>query len=129
MNRTSTLNLLKIHPQDNVLVALCDLKKGDSVQHNGTHFDLITNLAAKHKFATEDLAIGDRIIMYGFLVGKAVKQIRKGEAITTENICHDVAEFHEKTFDFNWAPPDVSKWSTRTFFGYRRSDGQVGTGN
>jgi altronate hydrolase len=129
MNRTSTSNLLKIHPQDNVLVALSDLKKGERVQHHGTHFDLITNLAAKHKLATEDLAIGDRIIMYGFLVGKAVKPIRRGEAITTENICHDAAQFHEKTFDFNWSSPDVSKWVNRTFLGYRRSDGQVGTGN
>src|ERR1044072_7903127 len=96
MNPTSTSNLLKIHPQDNVLVALSDFKKGDSVQHNGSRFDLITHLAAKHKLATEDLAVGDPIIMYGFLVGKAVKPIRKGEAITTENICHDAAEFQDR---------------------------------
>jgi altronate hydrolase len=121
--------VLKIHPQDNVLVALEDLSKGASIQLNGSHINLITDLAAKHKFATADLAIGDHIVMYGFLVGKAVKPIRRGEAITTENICHDAAAFHEKNFDFNWSPPNVSRWTERTFLGYPRSDGQVGTGN
>ena len=31
--------------------------------------------------------------------------------------------------DFNWQPPDVSKFTGRTFNGYYRSDGRVGTAN
>ncbi|MEW6130807.1 MAG: altronate dehydratase family protein [Acidobacteriota bacterium] len=121
--------VLKIHPQDNVLVALTDLPAGYGVSLNGTQVNLITSISAKHKFATADLNIGEPITMYGVLVGKAIKPIRQGEAITTENTRHQAAEFHEKTFDFQWSPPDVTKWRDRTFLGYHRSDGQVGTGN
>ena len=37
--------------------------------------------------------------------------------------------FHEKTEDYRWASPDVSRWRKKTFLGYVRDDGQVGTRN
>jgi altronate hydrolase len=121
--------LLKIHPQDNVLVALTNLRKGEEVAYEDFRCTLLTDVPAKHKFATVDIAVGDKIIMYGYLVGRAAEPIRKGEVITTRNTRHDSSEFHEKTEEFQWAPPEVGKWRERTFMGYHRSDGQVGTGN
>jgi len=84
---------------------------------------------AKHKFATEDLAIGAEIVMYGVLVGKAQQPIRKGEVLTTRNMRHEASSFHQKTNGFHWDSPDVSAWQNKTFLGYHRSDGQVGTRN
>ncbi len=124
-----TNKVLQLDPRDNVLIALTNLSQGEQVSHASRSFTVVTDVPAKHKFATEELPIGANIIMYGVLVGKATERIRLGEILTTRNMHHDAAAFHEKSGEFKWAPPDVSSWRQRTFLGYRRSDGQVGTRN
>lgn len=121
--------VLQLDSRDNVLIALANLSQGEQINHALESFPLVSDVPAKHKFATEDLSAGANIIMYGVLVGKATKPIRQGEILTTQNIHHDAASFHEKSSEFTWTPPDVSRWRQRTFRGYRRSDGQVGTRN
>jgi len=121
--------VLQIDPRDNVLIALADLRRGDSVTLNSQTYQLESDVAAKHKFARESLAAGAKVIMYGVMVGKTVTAIRRGEALTTKNVRHDAAEFREKSFEYKWKPPDVTHWRERTFAGYRRADGQVGTRN
>ncbi|MGA7754800.1 MAG: altronate dehydratase family protein [Candidatus Sulfotelmatobacter sp.] len=121
--------VLQLDPRDNVLVALTNLKKGDAIEFGGKSYGLQTDVAAKHKFATADLAVGDAVLMYGGLVGKAAKPIAAGEVLTTGNIQHQASPFHEKSQDFRWTAPDISRWTERTFQGYARSDGQVGTRN
>jgi len=123
------LNVLQLDSRDNVLIALTDLKAGDRVEFNGEGHTLPKNVPAKHKFATRDLAIGDEVVMYGVLVGRAVKPIAAGELLTTGNIQHQAAPFHEQSGEFHWTPPNVSHRKQQTFLGYRRSDGQVGTRN
>ncbi|PSL25487.1 UxaA family hydrolase [Chitinophaga ginsengisoli] len=120
---------LQIHPDDNVLVALQDLRQGTEVRFNGSTITLLKDVPAKHKFMISDIQTGDPITMYGVLVGKANAAINKGEIITTENIKHDANAFHEKEGSITWQKPDVSKWKNRTFMGYPRKDGQVGTRN
>jgi len=63
--------LIKVHPGDNVLVALTNLSKGENLNFNAEEFILHDDIPAKHKFVTTDLAKGDSVIMYGVLVGKA----------------------------------------------------------
>ena len=41
---------LQIHPADNVMVALTDLKKGEIIEFAGDRFPLQDDVAAKHKF-------------------------------------------------------------------------------
>ena len=43
--------ILQIHPNDNILVALTDLKKGDQISFEDRLFVLHNDIAAKHKFA------------------------------------------------------------------------------
>jgi len=121
--------VLQLHPRDNVLVALQNLAQGESLSFANQSYSLATPVLAKHKFAVHDLATGDPILMYGVLVGKAVEPIAKGQALTTRNVRHDSAAFQEKSADYRWTPPDVSRWADKTFRGYHRSDGQVGTRN
>ena len=121
--------VLQLDSRDNVLIALSNLSHDEQIAFESKSFPLVTDVPAKHKFATEDLAVGANIVMYGVLVGKATKPIRPGEILTTQNIHHDAAAFHEKTGEFQWMPPNVSAWRQRTFLGYKRSDGQVGTRN
>jgi altronate hydrolase len=122
-------NVLQVHPQDNVLVALADLKKGQEIRSGAETLALVTDVPAKHKFATRPLADGDPVIMYGSPIGKAVVPIQQGETITTQNVRHHAATVNGKTASCSWAPPDVSRWRDRTFSGYHRADGQVGTRN
>jgi altronate hydrolase len=120
---------LKIHPDDNVLVALSDLKAGDKIQYNGSSIVLTDNIPAKHKFVIHDLQPNQEIFMYGVLVGKAMSPIPAGGPIGTHNVKHEASEFQGKTAQFQWDAPDISKFKNKTFDGYYRRDGQVGTAN
>ena len=42
--------VLKVHPKDNVVVALTNLSKGEIISFNGKEYTLQDNIAAKHKF-------------------------------------------------------------------------------
>jgi altronate hydrolase len=121
--------VLQLDERDNVLIALENLAAGDRLTSGPASYVLVSDVPAKHKFATRDLDAGDPVIMYGVLVGKAVEAIAKGQALTTRNVRHDAAGFREKSADYRWTPPDVSRWVGKTFRGYRRSDGQAGTRN
>jgi altronate hydrolase len=121
--------VLRLDPRDNVLVALTELAEGEIVSLPGEHYRLLSAIPAKHKFVTQDLAAGGEIIMYGVLVGQAQENLRRGELLSTRNIRHATAAFHDREETFRWTPPDVSAWRARTFLGYPRADGQVGTRN
>ncbi len=123
------MNTLAIHPSDNVAVALTDLRKGDAVGTNGHAVELVSAVPAKHKFALRNFAPEDEIIMYGVLVGKAVHAIQKGELLTTANVRHATTDYAVKERKTAWTAPDVRKWKERTFNGYHRADGSVGTAN
>jgi len=120
---------LQLDDRDNVLIALTDLKSGTSVRFVDQTYELVSDVPAKHKFSTQDLSIGDSVFMYGVMVGKAVAPIRRGEAITTQNVKHQAAPFAENPVPYHWRAPEVSKWRSKSFLGYHRSDGQVGTRN
>jgi altronate hydrolase len=124
-----THTFLKIHPADNVLVALTDLQAGETIQYNGKALTLPHAVQAKHKFVEMSLATGDQVYMYGLVVGKALAPIPAGAPITTQNVKHLASEFAGKTDEFRWTAPDVARWKNKTFLGYHRPDGQVGTAN
>lgn len=121
--------VLKLDSRDNVLIALSDLRQGERIPFESGTYVLQSDVPAKQKFATEDLAEGALIRMYGVVVGKAVEPVRVGELLTTRNIRHESAPFQGRTEELRWEPPDISRWKTREFLGYQRTDGQVGTRN
>ena len=67
--------------------------------------------------------------MYGVTVGKAVSPIAQGAAITTKNIVHASDDFGLRERKLSWQMPDISRFRHRTFLGYHREDGRVGTAN
>ncbi len=121
--------VLQVHPSDNVLVALVDLAKGETISFNGVNYLLLEDIAAKHKFFMQDLQPGDPIYMYGVLVGKAQIDIKKGSRMNTTNTKHAAEPFAFRPSHYQWQAPDVSKFANRTFNGYHRQDGRVGTAN
>lgn len=120
---------LQIHPSDNVLVALSNLPEGTLIEFNGDAFNLKTAVQAKHKFSISNLDEGAEIFMYGVLVGKTNQEVSKGVALTVDNIVHAAEDFRLGERKTEWQKPDVSAFQDRTFLGYHRADGSVGTGN
>ncbi len=120
---------IQIHPKDNILVAIADLEAGLAFDIGSMAGNLNEVIPAKHKFAAMDFQVGDLIFMYGVLVGKAIKPIAKGSRITVENVAHASGKYESKQVDFSWDKPDVNAWKSKTFNGYHRKDGKVGTAN
>lgn len=121
--------VLQIHTRDNVLVALTDLPKGTVIPWDDQSILLVDDIPAKHKLAISALETGDPVYMYGVLVGKAQQPIQIGARITTENLKHAAEPYDYRGTQYTWQAPDVSGFTGRTFNGYHRSDGRVGTAN
>ena len=121
--------VIHIHPKDNVLVALDDLRKHEIIVFENEEYFLLEDIPAKHKFFMQDLQPGEEIIMYGVLVGKAVQPVQRGARMTTENTHHAASSYAYRGMQYQWQPPDVSRFVNRTFNGYYRNDGKVGTAN
>lgn len=120
---------LKIHPSDNVLVALKDLPAGSVITAEEGSFTLQEAIKAKHKIAVRRLPKGEDIIMYGVLVGRVVEPIAQGGLLSTKNIVHASSSFDIQERKVTWERPDLSKFANRTFLGFHRADGKVGTAN
>lgn len=121
--------VLKVHPQDNVLVALTDLERGEVITFEDKEYLLQDRVPAKHKFSTGALEPGDEVTMYGVLVGKAQSAIPQGGLISTANLVHAANDFSIGERKTEWNAPDVSKYKSKTFYGFHRPDGSVGTAN
>ena len=129
MEEDNGIPYLKIHPNDNVLVALKDLPSGTFFSLGNDKLVLPQDVAAKHKFYAKDMKEGEDVIMYGTLVGKVQTCVPKGGLMTTENTKHAAGSYAYKGFNYKWHMPDVSRFINRTFNGYKRNDGRVGTSN
>jgi len=121
--------VLKVNPKDNVIVALQNLGKGETVEYNGESFTLQEDIPAKHKFYISDMQAGAEVIMYGVLVGKIQHLVLKGMRMSTDNLKHAAEPYEFRPYHYEWTAPDVSKFKGRTFNGYHRKDGRVGTAN
>lgn len=121
--------IMKVNASDNVAVALVNLQAGEVISFEGEDIKVLSDTKSKHKIALQKFESGDRIIMYGVLVGSANGTIEKGDVLTTENVKHQSEKVFGRTETFNWTAPNVDKWKDKTFLGYHREDGQVGTEN
>ncbi|MFN3841594.1 MAG: UxaA family hydrolase [Cyclobacteriaceae bacterium] len=123
------MNVLQIHPNDNVWIALKDLLPGEAVTLDGATIVSKYHTPQKHKFAITDINQGEPIIMYGIMVGKAVAPIKCGEVITTANVRHAATTPELRYRGLKGQPSDTSAFTKLTFDGYHRTDGKVGTAN
>ena len=122
-------SVLQVSPEDNLLVALRDLEKGEQVEWKEGVLTVAEDIPAKHKLATCDLSEGDPSYMYGVLVGETTKPIGQGQRINTDNLVHRSADYQQANPTVTWTPPSTEKWNDRTFQGFHRQDGSVGTAN
>jgi len=116
---------LRIHPNDNILAALKDLAQGEVINVDGQKITLLEDIPSKHKFTISNLEKGEVIKMYGVMVGKASQSISPGCRIQVNNTTHAASTYG----NLSWNKPEVTHWKDRTFNGYHRANGQVGTQN
>ena len=80
-----------------------------------------------HKIALNDIKKGENIIKYGYPIGHATEDIKKGDHIHTHNIKTNLSG----VLEYKYEPQrnEIPKTEKRTFMGYRRADGKVGIRN
>ena len=90
-----------------------------------------TAIPVGHKFAIRDIVKNDYIIKFGQIIGQATRKINKGEHVHVHNmkITDNVISFQNLS-RVNLNDRDaISTEQAKTFKGYPRSDGRVGTRN
>jgi len=118
-----------INSSDTVAVALRDLEKGLVINDNGLNVTLKSDIPQGHKFALKDHEKGEPVIKYGHAVGAAKEPIRAGEWAHTFNVETQLSgnlEYEYRPRLKQSAFPGIQR---RTFMGYRRENGSVGTRN
>jgi altronate hydrolase len=114
--------VIRLHPSDNVVVAARALPAGAKIaRENVTTLDAIP---FGHKIATRAIAKGEPVRKYGQVMGIATQDIAAGAHVHVQNCTtSDLREEAGKIAAFH------SDAAPRTFLGYKRPDGRVGTRN
>ena len=119
---------LVLHPADNVAILTARAPQGS--RPLGLGVELAGPVMPGHKIAREDIPLGGAITKFGQVIGYATKPIAAGEHVHTQNCAfgaHD-QDYHVGA-DLEAARAAIPKVAPRTFMGYRRANGQVGTRN
>ena len=118
---------IRIHPDDNVAVALEDLRKGETLTLDTVSVTAIEDIARGHKIALRDIKEGEPVVKYGNPIGLAKADIPAGAWAHVHNVRTGLSESADYTYDHKvYEKPDVSP---RTFLGYRREDGRAAVRN
>ncbi len=125
---------LQIHPEDNVVVCLQALNKGDTVTlDNGLEVACTQDIPAGHKMAIDDIVSGSDVIKYGYAIGHATEDIPAGSWVHTHNTKTNLEGILEYRYqpDQDYINEKSSKAGTRkgTFKGFVRKSGRVGIRN
>lgn len=114
---------IRIHPLDNVAVALTDLHAGETV----AGITLREDVPAGHKVALAPLHPGDKVIKYGCPIGHATVEVAPGSWLHTHNVRTDLSD----TLTYMYTPthPHLEKHAPDTFPGFPREDGRAGVRN
>ncbi len=121
-------SVLRIHPTDNVAVALEPLSAGAVISLPGVELKALEDIPAGHKIALREIPEGENIIKYGFPIGHATRAIPAGAHVHIQNLKTNLSE----TLTYTWNPAPAAKLpevAPRTFLGYPRKDGRVGIRN
>ena len=124
------MKLIRINPEDNVAVALEDIKKDEICHVGSTLTDIVNtldNIPRGHKIALKDIAEGTTVIKYGSPIAIATCDIKRGEWVHTHNVRTELSENTDYMYDHKTS--DMPEVKPHSFMGYRRDDGQVGIRN
>ena len=121
------MDYIRINENDNVIVALNDLKSGYEICVDDDKIVLNEDILKGHKIAIRDIKIGEQIIKYGLPIGHAIIDIKKGNHVHVENIKTNLSD--EIEYCYNPSLNTLRSVKEMHFDGYRRKDGKVGIRN
>src|SRR5690349_2514807 len=121
------LDVILLHPSDNVCVAARNLTAGSRIATGGQTVDLREAVRMGHKIALANVMFGQPVTKYGQIIGFASQPIEPGAWVHTHNL--HVEEFVRDYAKSSAVPPEPTPLTGYTFQGYRRTDGRVGTRN
>jgi len=116
-----------IHDDDSVAVALADLAPGERLELADAAFEVTQPIPAGHKVARRAHAVGEAVIKYGWPIGHALQPIARGEHVHAHNLGTALTE--EARVEYAPIAPREAAPIARTWNGYVREDGRVGTRN
>jgi SAF domain len=94
MNAAVDRRLLLLAEQDNVMVALVNLKQGEIVRIDGDDVIVRANAPLGFKIARYGLAVGDKVFKYGAAIGSVTVAIVRGEVVHVHNLKSDYLPTH-----------------------------------
>jgi len=118
---------IKIHENDNVLVAIKEIEKDTVISIDGMEITALETIPAGHKMALANIAAGEGVMKYGSCIGNAQTDIKAGQWVHTHNVKTALGDLLEYTY--NPVDTTLEAMEASTFMGYRRSNGKVGIRN
>ena len=123
--------VMQVDAADDVATAVAPLTQGTVVSAGGGDVVLGEDIGAGHKVALRTIAQGDTVRKFGVPIGVATAPILPGDWVHTHNLATRLSGVAEST-DLGVGAAverqgDVAP--SRTFLGYRRPGGRVGTRN
>ena len=116
---------IRLHPNDNIIVALKDLAAGERVE--GLAAPLQGPVPRGHKIATTAIAPGALVVRYGQIIGAATQAIAAGDHVHTHNLGMGA---HDQDYAYGAdLRPLAAANEPRSFLGHHREGGGVGTRN
>jgi len=127
MDSSENPEIIRLHGEDNVVVALGHLEAGSSVGTGNEQLEPAEMIRPGHKMAARPISTGETIVKYGQPIGMALEDIATGAWVHVHNVANiERTQHYEKATQI---PPDPEPITDRSFMGYRRADGKVGTRN
>jgi len=119
---------IKIHPADNVVVALELIVPGEELLIDGKKLMVTEEIAAGHKLAITDIPRGDCILKYSSSIGMAQTDIKAGDFVHTHNLETGLGDNLSYCYQPGRKTIDLPM-EDLTFKGYLRENGDVGIRN
>ena len=122
------MKLIRIHPTDNVAVALEDIAAGEVLEvRDGLSVTAAEDIKRGHKLALSPIPEGAQVMKYGYPIGVAKEDIASGSWVHTHNVRTGLSEEGSYTYRHKVLPmPPAGDY---TFRGYRRADGRAAIRN
>ena len=120
-------SVLHLHPNDPVAIARRPLEPGEWIALPGeAPVQVREAIPAGHKVALRAIVHGGAVLRYGQAIGRASQDIPAGSWVHTHNLSLDITD---RSYSWLVVEPAIPSLSGRTFLGYRRPGGRVGTRN